>query len=79
MAAVYRRIRISVVLHQMLFICFYCFLLYCLGPSINGLVTDGNTKLCCHGLVLALFQSTTAKKLILNIPEIIRSLILGLG
>ena len=24
-----------------------------LGPSINGLVTDGNTKLCCRGFVLA--------------------------
>ena len=34
-----------------------------LGPSINGLVTDGNTKLCCRGFVLALFQSTTANKI----------------
>ena len=34
-----------------------------LGPSINGLVTDGNTKLCCCGFILALFQSTTANKL----------------
>ena len=34
-----------------------------LGPSINGLVTDGNTKLCCRGFVLALFQSTTAYKI----------------
>ena len=34
---------------------------YYLGPSINGLVTDGNTKICCPGLVLAgFFQSTTA-------------------
>ena len=32
-----------------------------LGPSINRPVTDGNTKLCCRGLVLVLFQSTTAK------------------
>ena len=31
-----------------------------LGPSINGLVTDRNTKLCCQGFILALFQSTTA-------------------
>ena len=31
-----------------------------LGPSINGLVTDGNTKVCCRGFILALFQSTTA-------------------
>ena len=31
-----------------------------LGPSINGLVTDGNTKLCCRGFILALFQSSTA-------------------
>ena len=22
-----------------------------LGPSMNGLVTDGNTKLCCQGFV----------------------------
>ena len=34
-----------------------------LGPSINGLVTDGKTKLCCRGFILALFQSTTANKI----------------
>ena len=34
-----------------------------LGPSINGLVTDGNTKLCCRRFILALFQSTTANKI----------------
>ena len=34
-----------------------------LGPSINGLVTDGNTKLCCRVFVLALFHSTTAYKI----------------
>ena len=34
-----------------------------LGPSMNGLVTDGNTKLCCRGFILALFQSTTANKI----------------
>ena len=34
-----------------------------LGPSINGLVTDGNTKLCYHGFVLSLFQTTTAYKI----------------
>ena len=34
-----------------------------LGPSINGLVTDGNTKLCCRGFILALFQNTTANKI----------------
>ena len=34
-----------------------------LGPSINGLVTEGNTKLCCRGFVLALFQRTTANKM----------------
>ena len=34
-----------------------------LGPSINGLVTDGNTKLCCQGFILALFKSTTANKI----------------
>ena len=33
-----------------------------LGPSINGLVTDRNTKLCCRALILALFQSNTATK-----------------
>ena len=31
--------------------------------SINGLFTDGNTRLCCRGFVLALFQSTTACKI----------------
>ena len=34
-----------------------------LGPSIKGLVTDGNTKLCCRGFILALFQSNTANKI----------------
>ena len=34
-----------------------------LRPSINGLVTVGNTNLCCQGFVLALFQSTTAYKI----------------
>ena len=34
-----------------------------LGPSINVLVTDGNTKLCFRGFILALFQSTTANKI----------------
>ena len=37
--------------------------LFSLGSSINGLVTDGNTKLCCRGFILALFQSTTANKI----------------
>ena len=36
---------------------------FSLGPSINGLVTDTNTKLCCRGFVLAQFQSTTAYKI----------------
>ena len=36
---------------------------YYLVPSINRLVTDGNTKLCCRDFVLALFQSTTAYKI----------------
>ena len=31
--------------------------------SINGLITDRNTKLCCRGIILALFQSTTANKI----------------
>ena len=43
-----------------------------LGLSINGLVTDGNTKLCCQGFILALFQCTSANKLVLNIHKIIR-------
>ena len=30
---------------------------------MNGLVTDGNTKLCCQRLILALFQSTTANQI----------------
>ena len=34
-----------------------------LGLSINGLVTDGITKLCCLGFVLALLQNTTAFKI----------------
>ena len=34
-----------------------------LGPSLNGLVTNGNTKLCCEAFILALFQSTTAHKI----------------
>ena len=34
-----------------------------LGPRINGLVTERNTKLCCQGFVLALFQSTAAYKI----------------
>ena len=34
-----------------------------LGSSINGLVTDRNTKLCSCGFILALFQSTTANKI----------------
>ena len=34
-----------------------------LGTSINGLVTDRNTKLCCQGFVLAQFQSTAASKI----------------
>ena len=34
-----------------------------LGPSIKGLVTDGNSKLCRRGFVKARFQSTTAYKI----------------
>ena len=34
-----------------------------LGSSIKGLVTDGNTKLCYQGFILALFQSITANKI----------------
>ena len=29
----------------------------------KGLVTGGNTKLCCRGFILALFQSTIANKI----------------
>ena len=36
---------------------------YVLGPSINGLVTDRNTMLCCWGFIVALFQSATANKI----------------
>ena len=45
----------------------YVYTLLCLrsalGPSINGLVTNENTKLCCRGFILALFQSATANKI----------------
>ena len=34
-----------------------------LGPRISGLVTDGNTKICCCGFILALFQSITANEI----------------
>ena len=34
-----------------------------LVPIVNGLFTDGNTKTCCRGFILALFQSTTANKI----------------
>ena len=30
------------------------------GTSIPKVVTGGNLKLCCHGLVLELFESATA-------------------
>ena len=48
--------------------CFLCHLAFCefqhwLGPSINGLVTGRNAKICCHGFVIALFQGTTAIKI----------------
>ena len=46
-------IRVEVSVGQMLRACG-------LGPSINGLVTDGNTQLCCRDFILTLFQSTTA-------------------
>ena len=39
------------------------FVTYSLGHSINGLVTDGITKICSRGSILALFQSTTDNKL----------------
>ena len=34
-----------------------------LGSSINGLVTNRNTKLCCRGFILELSKSTTANKI----------------
>ena len=34
-----------------------------LGPSINGLVTLGNTTLCCRGFNLVLFQSAATNKI----------------
>ena len=34
-----------------------------LRPSLNRLVTDRNTKLYCHGFILALFQSITVNKI----------------
>ena len=36
---------------------------YNLVPTIYRLVTDGNAKLCCRGLILGLFQSTSANKI----------------
>ena len=33
------------------------------GPSIKGLVTDGNTKFVVEALYLALFRCTTAFKI----------------
>ena len=36
---------------------------YGLGPRINGLVTNGNTKLCYRASILALFHSTTVNKI----------------
>ena len=38
-----------------------------------NLVTDGNTKLCCPGFVLVLFQSTTANKIDSEHIEVIQS------
>ena len=43
------------------------------GPSINGLVTGGNTKLCCCVFVLALLKVLQPIKLICNVPQIIQS------
>ena len=45
---------------------------YLLGPSINGLVTGGYTKLCCQGFILALFQSTIANKILIADSEYTR-------
>ena len=45
------------------------------GPNINRHVTDRNTKLCCQGFVLAIFQSTTLPiKLILKLYEVIHGM-----
>ena len=55
---------------------FFLFLPLChavgLRPSINRLVTDRDTKLCCWGYVLALFQSTAALKIDSEHTEIIQ-------
>ena len=41
-----------------------CFILKLdLRISINGLVTEENTKLCCRAFILMLFYSTTANKI----------------
>ena len=37
-----------------------------LGPSINRLVTDRNTKICFHGFILAHIKVLQPIKLILN-------------
>ena len=51
----------------------YCHsMTYRLGPSINRLVTDQYTKLCCRGFILALFQSTTANKILIADSEYTR-------
>ena len=42
-------------------------------PYMTGLVTGGNTKLCCRGFVLLLFQSNTVYKIDSDIPETIQS------
>ena len=56
--------------------CINCFVIRHLGPSINGLVTVRNTKLCCQGFILALFQSTTGNKIDLEQTRDYKRLIL---
>ena len=41
----------------------YCpFDISCSDLIIHGLVTNGTAKICCHGLILALFYSTMVIK-----------------
>ena len=39
---------------------------YSLGPIIPGLVTNGTAKICCLGLILALFTALWSLKMILD-------------
>ena len=60
-ASIVKEIQISLCIYAVKAVwpCTYAYL----GLSIMGLVTDRNTKLCCGGFIIALFQSTTANKI----------------